>query len=80
MTAEDVIFTFDLKDMFLSLQMGTAMKALQLFMQSLRKIIVFEPLLITGYSTQLLSLYFNLSLDAIGAGQDRMVYKITLSR
>ena len=32
------------------------------------------------YSTQLLSLYFDLSLDAIGAGQDAMDYKIMLTR
>ena len=85
MTRENIGFTLDLRDRLLSLQIDFHFVRAVVACSILERTSGFEPLCETTaprylslLSTQLLSLSLNLPLDAIGAGQTTMVYKITI--
>ena len=85
MTREHISFTLDLRDMLLSLPADFDFVRASVACAILERTSGFEPLCektapryLNLFSTQLLSLYLNLPLDAIDAGQTTMVYKIII--
>ena len=80
MTREHISFTFDLTDMLLTVQICfhtvRAVVACVILFWAINCSKVSE----VCYSTQPLTLYLEISLDAISSGQDAMVNKIMLNR